>query len=754
MRPTSASSTLCLHRAPSATSSMIHLPLLSRYSTDDAAPQLQKELQKIRNIGISAHIDSGKTTLTERILYYTGRIQKIHEVKGRDNVGAKMDSMELEREKGITIKSAATYARWGSNHINIIDTPGHVDFTIEVERSLRVLDGAILVMCGVSGVQSQTITVDRQMKRYDVPRITFINKLDRMGADPFKALRQMKEKLTHVKSAALQLPIGLEDHFQGIVDLITREAYSYEGGSGEVISKIPVPDNLKADMEAKREELLETLYEVDDLLAEVVIAEGREPTVEEIKGAIRRATISLKFTPVLIGSAYKNKGVQNLLDAVIDYLPNPTEVPNVGYDLDNNEAKVDLTPDHTKPFVGLAFKLEENPFGQLTYMRMYQGVLRKGDSIVNMITSKRTKVPRIIRMHSDEMEDIQEVGAGEICALFGIECSSGTTFTDGNTRLSMSSMFVPDPVLSLAIWPKAKGQDKHLSKALNRFQREDPTFRVHTDAESNQIIISGMGELHLEIYMERMRREYNVDLDSSPPRVAYRETLTGKGAFDFTHKKQTGGQGQYARVAGYVEAIEEEDLDEHEQKLLASGKRVLFQNQTIGGSIPPNFIPACEKGFFEAATEGPLIGHPIQGVRVTLTDGGWHPVDSSELAFKIACINAFKQGMLKANPQVLEPVMGVEITVPKEFQSTVVSSIGKRKGVILNSENMAGTDYTRVDAEVPLSNMVGYSTDLRSTTQGKGEFSMEFKKYSIVPRDSMEKLVAKYKEDKAKEKKE
>jgi elongation factor G len=506
-------------------------------------------------------------------------------------------------------------------------------------------------------------------------------------------------------------------------------------------------------MEAKREELLETLYEVDDIIAEVVIAEGREPTVDEIKAAIRRATIALKFTPVLMGSAYKNKGVQNLLDAVVDYLPNPTEVPSVGYDLDNNEAQVDLTPDHTKPFVGLAFKLEENPFGQLTYMRMYQGVLRKGDSIVNMITAKRTKVPRIIRMHSDEMEDINEVGAGEICALFGIECSSGTTFTDGNTRLSMSSMFVPDPVLSLAIWPKAKGQDKNLSKALNRFQREDPTFRVHTDPESNQIVISGMGELHLEIYMERMRREYNVDLDSSPPRVAYRETLTGKGAFDFTHKKQTGGQGQYARVAGYVEAIEEEDLEEHEQKALASGKRVLFQNQTIGGSIPPNFIPACEKGFMEAATEGPLIGHPIQGVRVTLTDGGWHPVDSSELAFKIACINAFKQGMLKANPQVLEPVMGVEITVPKEFQSTVVSSIGKRKGVILNSENMAGTDYTRVDAEVPLSNMVGYSTDLRSTTQGKGEFSMEFKKYAIVPRDSMEKLIAKYKEEKAKEKK-
>lgn len=377
-------------------------------------------------------------------------------MKGRDNVGAKMDSMELEREKGITIKSAATYARWGENHINIIDTPGHVDFTIEVERSLRVLDGAILVMCGVSGVQSQTITVDRQMKRYDVPRITFINKLDRMGADPFKALRQMKEKLTHVKSAALQIPVGLEDHFQGVVDVITREAYVYEGGSGEVLSKVAVPENVRAEMEARREELLETLYEVDDVLAEVVIAEGREPSVEEIKAAIRRATIALKFTPVLMGSAYKNKGVQNLLDAVVDYLPNPTEVPSVGYDLDNNEAPVNLVPEHDKPFVGLAFKLEENPFGQLTYMRMYQGVLKKGDTIVNMSTTKRTKVPRIIRMHSDEMEDIQEVGAGEICALFGIECSSGTTFTDGNTRLSMSSMFVPDPVLSLAIWPKVR----------------------------------------------------------------------------------------------------------------------------------------------------------------------------------------------------------------------------------------------------------------------------------------------------------
>lgn len=704
----------------------------------------------MRNIGISAHIDSGKTTLTERILYYTGRIAKIHEVKGKDNVGAKMDSMELERQKGITIKSAATYCRWGEHHFNIIDTPGHVDFTIEVERSLRVLDGAILVVCGVSGVQSQTLTVDRQMRRYDVPRITFINKLDRMGANPWKALSELRAKLPY-KVAAIQVPIGLEGQFSGIIDIIENKAYSYEGNSGEIIQEKPVPEGYLDEVAQKRKELLEVLYELDDGLAEIFIGEGREPTPAEIKQGIRRATISLKFSPVLMGSAYKNKGVQNLLNGVVDYLPNPTEVNNYALDLEKNEERIKLEPDHSKPFVGLAFKLEESPFGQLTYMRLYQGMLKRSDSLLNVVSGKKVRVPRLIRMHSDEMEDIQEVGAGEICALFGVECSSGTTFTDGTVKYSMTSMFIPEPVISLAIWAKNKGADKQLSKALARFQREDPTFRVHTDPESQQIIISGMGELHLEIYMERMRREYAVDVECSPPRVAYRETLTQRAEFDFTHKKQSGGAGQYARVAGYVEPLDEDDLDEKDR---AAGKKVLFVNQTVGGSIPPNFIPACEKGVMEAVAEGPTIGHPIENVRVVINDGSWHSVDSSELAFRIATINAFRQGVLKANPIVLEPVMKVEVQVPREFQSAVTSSIGRRKGIILNSEAKAGEDFITIDAEVPLSNMVGYSTDLRSLTQGKGEFSMEFTKYAPVSRDAQEKLMAKYKEERAKKAKE
>ncbi|KAK9733138.1 hypothetical protein RND81_04G046100 [Saponaria officinalis] len=501
-------------------------------------------MAKVRNIGISAHIDSGKTTLTERVLYYTGRIHEIHEVRGRDGVGAKMDSMDLEREKGITIQSAATYCTWKDYQVNIIDTPGHVDFTIEVERALCVLDGAVLVLCSVGGVQSQSITVDRKMRRYEVPRLAFINKLDRMGADPWKA----RSKLRH-HSAAVQVPIGLEDDFQGLVDLVKQKAYYFHGPMGENIVTDEVPTNMETLVAEKRHELIEVVSEVDDKLAELFLAD--EPiSSSDLEDAIRRVTVARKFVPVFMGSAFKNKGVQSLLDGVLDYLPCPTEVTNYALDQNNDEEKVMLSGSPTGPLVALAFKLEEGRFGQLTYLRIYEGVIKKGDFIHNINTGKKFKVPRLVRMHSNEMEDIQEAHAGQIVAVFGVDCSSGDTFTDGSVKYTMTSMNVPESVMSLAVSPVSKDSGGQFSKALNRFQREDPTFRVGLDPESGQTIISGMGELHLAIYVERIRREYKVDAQTGKPRVNFREAITQRADFDYLHKKQSGGQGQYGRVCG------------------------------------------------------------------------------------------------------------------------------------------------------------------------------------------------------------
>ncbi|XP_042503566.1 elongation factor G-1, mitochondrial-like, partial [Macadamia integrifolia] len=541
----------------------------------------KEAMEKLRNIGISAHIDSGKTTLTERVLYYTGRIHEIHEVRGRDGVGAKMDSMDLEREKGITIQSAATYCTWNGYQVNIIDTPGHVDFTIEVERALRVLDGAILVLCSVGGVQSQSITVDRQMRRYEVPRVAFINKLDRMGADPWKVLSQARSKLRH-HSAAVQVPIGLEEDFQGLVDLVQSKALYFHGSSGENIVISDIPTNMEALVAEKRRELIEVVSEVDDQLAEAFLND--EPiSPNDLEMAIRRATIARKFVPVFMGSAFKNKGVQPLLDGVISYLPCPAEVSNYALDQTKNEEKVTLSGTPVGPLVALAFKLEEGRFGQLTYLRIYEGVIRKGDFIININTGKKIKVPRLVRMHSDEMEDIQEAHAGQIVAVFGVDCASGDTFTDGSVKYTMTSMSVPEPVMSLAVSPVSKDSGGQFSKALNRFQREDPTFRVGLDAESGQTIISGMGELHLDIYVERMRREYKVDATVGKPRVNFRETVTRRAEFDYLHKKQTGGQGQYGRVCGYIEPLPE-----------GSSTKFEFENMIIGQAIPSNFIPAIE----------------------------------------------------------------------------------------------------------------------------------------------------------------
>ncbi|NPD24671.1 elongation factor G [Corallococcus sp. AB004] len=694
-------------------------------------------IEKIRNIGISAHIDSGKTTLSERILFYTGKIHEIHEVRGKDGVGAIMDSMDLEREKGITIQSAATYAMWGDFNINLIDTPGHVDFTIEVERALRVLDGAILVLCSVSGVQSQSITVDRQMKRYKVPRIAFINKMDRSGANYDRVAAQLKEKLGH-HAVKLQYPIGAEDRFQGLIDLLSMKAFYFDGENGENVREEAIPADMLDEAKLRRDEMIEGIANVDDVLGEAFLMDPGAIDEEQLRAAVRRATIALKMTPVMCGSAYKNKGVQLLLNAVCSYLPNPKEATNEALDQKNNEAKVILESDASKPFVGLAFKLEDGRYGQLTYMRIYQGKVSKGDFIFNQVNQKKVKVPRIVRMHASEMHDVSEATAGDIVALFGIECASGDTFTDGTVNYTMTSMFVPDAVISLAVTPKNRDKLTNFSKALNRFHKEDPTFRVHRDEESAQTIISGMGELHLEIYIERMKREYDCEVVAGKPQVAYRETISQKGEFAYTHKKQTGGSGQFARVCGYVEPLPSDAVQQYE-----------FVDDIVGGSIPREFIPACDKGFAEAVKKGSLIGFPVVGLRVVINDGAFHAVDSSEMAFKTAAIMGFREGYAAAKPIILEPIMKVEVTAPEDFQGSVVGQLNQRRGTIMETGTAEG--YVTAVAEVPLNTMFGYSTDLRSATQGKGEFTMEFARYSPVPRNEAEALMAQYKEKQAAE---
>jgi elongation factor G len=688
-------------------------------------------IDKIRNIGISAHIDSGKTTLTERILFYTGRIHAIHEVKGKDGVGAKMDSMDLEREKGITIQSAATYCIWGDYNINIIDTPGHVDFTIEVERALRVLDGAILVLCSVSGVQSQSITVDRQMKRYHVPRIAFVNKMDRAGANYKRVADQLKEKLGH-HPVRLQIPIGAEDRFQGVVDPITEKAFYFDGESGENIRTEAIPEEYAAEAKALRHEIIEKVADVDDTLAEKYLHD-KPISNDDIKAAIRRATIALKMTPVMCGSAYRNKGVQLLLDGVASYLPSPPEVTNEAHDQKKNEEKLILASDPSKPFVGLAFKLEDGRYGQLTYMRCYQGHIAKGEFIVNQSNQKRVKIPRIVRMHADEMNDITEGNAGDIVALFGVDCASGDTFTDGTLNVTMTSMHVPDAVISLAVSPKERTGQANFSKALNRFTKEDPTLRVYRDEESAQTIMSGMGELHLEIYIERMKREYNCEVIAGKPQVAYRETVTQRGEFFYTHKKQTGGSGQFAKIGGFIEPLPADAVETYE-----------FVDEITGGAIPREFIPACDKGFREAVKKGSLIGFPVAGVRCVINDGGFHAVDSSEQAFKTAALMAFREGYAAAKPTILEPIMKVEVQAPEDFQGSVVGQLNQRRGTIISTENREG--YVVAVAEVPLNAMFGYSTDLRSATQGKGEFTMEFAKYLPVPRLEQDEMMKAYRD--------
>jgi elongation factor G len=683
------------------------------------------DLRNLRNIGISAHIDSGKTTLTERVLYYSGKIHTVKEVRGE---GATMDHMELERERGITITSAATTVQWGDKIVNIIDTPGHVDFTVEVERSLRVLDGAVLVLCAVAGVQSQSITVDRQMKRYNVPRIAFINKMDRTGANPNNVIAQLESKLG-LTAIPLQIPIGAEMNFEGVIDLIDREAVYFEGPKGETIRRAPIPDPLKDAAERARQGMLEALSMVSDRIMELLLEEQEVP-VDLIHATLREATIANQVCPVLLGSAYKNKGVQTLLDAVARYLPSPLDREVMAKDNNNGMAEIPLAPDPDAPMVAMAFKLVEEPFGQITYVRIYQGTLEKGKFYYNSRQRKKGRISRILRVHADEKEDIDRASAGDIVAVMGIEPATGDTYCDESINVSLESIYAPEPVIDLAINPAKRADQDKLAKALNRFMREDPTFRVHQDKETAETIISGMGELHLEIYVERIKREYKVECQVGMPKVSYREAPTKATPFDYRHKKQTGGAGQYAHIKGVMEPLPED-----------APEPFLFVNEVTGGRIPTQYIPSVEKGFRDSLHKGPLAGYEVIGVKMVLQDGSYHEVDSSDMAFQICARDCFRETFRKASPVLLEPVMKVEVETPTEFQGAVTGNISARRGVIIGSEAREG--FTVISAEVPLSEMFGYSNDLRSMTQGKAGFSMEFLKYQRLPSRLQEEVVKK-----------
>jgi len=606
----------------------------------------------------------------------------------------------------------------------VIDTPGHIDFTIEVENALRVLDGAILVLCGVSGVQSQSITVDRQLKRYKVPHIAFINKLDRTGADPEKVKDQLCEKLDH-NAVLMQIPIGLEENFEGIIDLVTRKARYFAGPKGEQVIEKEIPEEYQAKTEKMRETLIDAVSMFSDELAEAFL-DGNE-TEEMIHAAIRKATISLELTPVFIGSAYKNKGVQLLLDAVVRYLPNPTERLNIAHDKDDDMRDITLESDPNLPAVALAFKLENQQYGQLTYIRIYQGTIAKGSELINARTGNKIKVGRLVKMHADNMEDITSASAGDIVALFGIDCALGDTFNSGNIHFTMRQSFVPKPIISLALGIKDSKDQENLAKALNRFTKEDPTFKANVDEETNETIVHGMGELHLNIYIERIRREYGVKLEANAPQVSYRETLTKAVEFDYIHKKQTGGHGQFARIKGI---LTHSGQDEN-----------IFMDKVRGGHIPSEFIPGCEKGFLSSLAKGALAGYPVVGVKMSLDDGDFHEVDSSQLAFEIATRSAFRENYHKAKPIILEPVMKLSVETPSEFRANIMAIINQNRGSVLDT--VIDEHFTRINSEMPLSETFGLVTQFRSVTQGKADFTMEFSKYKPLPKSLEEELLKK-----------
>ncbi|TVQ00058.1 MAG: elongation factor G [Planctomycetaceae bacterium] len=682
-------------------------------------------LDKLRNIGISAHIDSGKTTLSERILFYTGRIHKIEEVRGSGD-GATMDHMELEKERGITITSAATSVNWHGTPINLIDTPGHVDFTVEVERSLRVLDGAVLVLCAVGGVQSQSITVDRQMKRYQVPRLAFVNKMDRTGANPFRVCEQLRTKLG-AESFLMQYPIGAEDNFRGVIDLVEMKALTFSGDRGEVVETGEIPADLREEAEEYRGKMLEALSMYSDEMMELLLSE--EPVPTDLVYKVARLAVLGGATPVFMGSAYKDKAVQPLLDAVVRYLPSPLEREIRGRDPKDETKRIELLPDPDAPFVGMAFKIVDDPFGQLTFMRIYQGCVKKGETYVNQRTSRKERFSRLVRMHSNKREEIDTATAGDIIAVMGIDCASGDTYCTERDYCTLETMFVPEPVIKVAVNPASRADADKMSKALQRFRKEDPTFRVFTDEETNEILISGMGELHLDVYVERMKREYKVEVEVGAPKVSYRESPTREVEFNYKHKKQTGGSGQYAHIVGKLCPIESASEDSFE-----------FEDHVVGGRIPKQYIPAVEKGFRDSLVKGPVAEYPVVGTRIDLMDGSYHDVDSSEKAFYTAAQGCFREYFAKAAPVLLEPIMNIEIECPESFQGPVVGDIISRRGLITNTDVRDGISVAT--AEVPLAETFGYATDLRSMTQGQGTFTMEFATYRQVPSNVQEDIIA------------
>ena len=681
-------------------------------------------LDKQRNIGIMAHIDAGKTTTTERILYYTGVNYKIGEVH---EGAATMDWMEQERERGITITSATTQCFWNDCRINIIDTPGHVDFTIEVERSLKILDGAVAVFCAVGGVEPQSETVWRQADKYHVPRIAFINKMDRVGADFFNVITMMVERLG-TKPAPIQLPIGAEESFEGVIDLIRMKAVRWSGdelGAHFVYEEIP-QEHIDAAVKA-RESLVEAACEVSDELLEKY-SEGLEITEEDIKKALREGTINLKLTPVLCGASFKNKGVQLLLDAVVDYLPSPLDVPPiVGVDPKTGD-KIEVKADDNAPFSALAFKVMTDPFvGQLTYFRVYSGSLTSGSYVLNSTKDKKERVSRLLKMHANKREDIDEIYSGDICATVGLKyTTTGDTLCDAERQILLESMEFPDPVISVAIEPKTKADQDKLSFALNKLAIEDPSFRVKIDDETGQTIISGMGELHLEIITDRLMREFKVGANVGRPQVSYRETIRKPSDAEGKYIRQTGGRGQYGHCLIKIEPLEK-------------GKGFEFVNKIVGGTIPREYIPAIEKGIIEAMDSGIIAGYPVVDTRVVLYDGSYHEVDSSEIAFKIAASMAFKDGMKKADPILLEPVMKVEVVVPDEYLGDVMGDLSSRRGKVLGMKPRGNAQV--VTTFVPLKEMFGYSTDLRSLTQGRATYTMQFDYYDEVPKNIAEEII-------------
>jgi elongation factor G len=707
------------------------------------------DLSKVRNFGISAHIDSGKTTLSERILFYSGRIHKIEEVKGGGD-GATMDHMELEKERGITITSAATHLHWKGptteangeltdTHMNLIDTPGHVDFTIEVERSLRVLDGAVLVLCAVGGVQSQSMTVDRQMKRYHIPRLAFINKMDRTGARPFAIVDDVKAKLG-VDACLMQYPMGGGETFAGMIDLITQQAIYFDGNDGEKVRYGEVPAQYAEEVKKYRHQMLETLAMYSDELMELLLSE-EQPTIELIHKVTKQAVQQQGFTPVFVGSAYKNKGVQPLLDAIVRYLPSPLERKVKARKWDDPSQTMELEPDPNKPFVGMAFKIVEDTYGQLTFMRIYQGKVTKGEMLYNQRTQRKDRFSRIVKMHADKREEIDTAEAGDIVAIMGIDCASGETYASENKYCSLESMFVPKPVIKMSVTPVSRADADKMSKALQRFRKEDPTFNVFNDEETSETIIAGMGELHLDIYVERIRREYKVELEVGAPKVSYRESPTKKFEFNFKHKKQTGGSGQYAHIVGWFEPIVETTNEEGEEL----DSNFQFEEKIVGGRIPKNFVPSIEKGFRAVIGKGPIAEYPVVGLKAFVNDGSYHEVDSSDRAFQTCAENCFREHFKDTKPVLLEPVMKVEIECPENFQGPITGDLISRRGMIVNTDMRDGV--TTILAEVPLAETFGYATDIRSMSQGQGTFTMELAGYKKVPASVQEEIIAEKKKN-------